>query len=103
MEILAPIGSIFLQHRNVFNNPDFFNQLTGEIIWSKHDGFFRNQITTVDLSPGTVIDRFGNRGTFFAPDGLPLEQRALSPTSPFHLYNRYQVLRPLGSVNILWR
>ena len=92
----SPPLDLFLQHRNVFNNPDFFNQLTGEIVWPKHDGFFRNQITTGDLSPGTIIDRFGdNRGAFFAPDGLPLEQRAMSPTSPFHLYNRYQVLRPL--------
>ena len=92
----------------VLTNPNYFDQLTGREVWPgtvnprtgirdiNKGGFLNGQFTEVNLPPNTAIDRFGhNYGTFFAQDGLPLEQRAMSPTSDFTMYNRYRVTAPL--------
>ncbi len=57
---------------------------------------FLNDPTSVTLSPGTMIDRFGQAtGTFAAPAGTPLEMRALPPEAVGGPYNVYEVLQPL--------
>ena len=92
----------------VMNNPNFFDQLTGRPVWpgtvnpntglrNVHtDGFLNGRFNSVDIPQNTVIDRFGNNhGTFFAQDGLSIDQRAMSPLSDFTTHNRYVVTTPL--------
>lgn len=51
----------------------------------------------IELSPGTLIDRFGHDDTvYFAPLGTPFAMRSLSPSSLNDEYAVYEVKQKLG-------
>lgn len=57
---------------------------------------FEGSFEVVTLKPGSLVDRFGsNYGSFVAPFGTPLEQRALPPESYSQPYHIYKVLEPV--------
>jgi len=93
---------LYLKHKNVFDNPKYYDQKTGWPIWPGQngdpniDGFLNGKYTNEMLQPGQTLDRYGgNNGTFFGDIGTPISNRAMSPDSNFSLYNQYKVTREL--------
>lgn len=48
-----------MKYKNVFDNPKYYNQETGEINWPIKDGFDGDAVVET-LTPGTRIDRYGS-------------------------------------------
>lgn len=105
-EALSPwkraLGGLYLEHKSVFDNPRYYDQETGAIHWPGQgrdvntDGFLNGQYEETNLPAGMIIDRYGgNNGTFFAEDGLSIEERAMAPNSDFSTYNRYEVKKSI--------
>jgi filamentous hemagglutinin family protein len=67
----------------------------GKYVYPGADGFQgKSQPKTLEV--GTVIDRFGgDTGTFFAPVGTPLKQRAMAPGAENDQLTKYKILKPL--------
>ncbi|GAA0086260.1 hypothetical protein UT300007_26990 [Clostridium sp. CTA-7] len=98
----APDEELYLKYKDVFDNPKYYNQTTGEINWpGQHgdpniDGFLNGEFKLVSLKPGKKIDRYGgNNGTFFADEGIPTENRAMAPNSDFSSHNVYEIKREI--------
>jgi RHS repeat-associated protein len=74
------------------NNVDL---LTGKPIWPKNNGALGyEKITTLPV--GTKIDRYGSeKGSYFAPEGTPFENRSLPAEYKNLPLNTYEVTRPL--------
>jgi hypothetical protein len=67
----------------------------GKWVYPGDDGF-KGKPQAATLKPGDVIDRFGgDSGTFFAPVGTPLEQRAMAPGADQVNLTKYKILKPL--------
>ncbi len=93
---------LYLKHKNVFDNPKYYDQKTGWPIWPGQngdpniDGFLNGKYTNEMLQPGQTLDRYGkNNGTFFGDVGTPISHRAMAPDSDFSLYNQYKVTKEL--------
>ncbi len=93
---------LYLKHKNVFDNPKYYDQKTGWPIWPGQngdpniDGFLNGKYTNEMLQPGQTLDRYGgNNGTFFGDVGTPISHRAMAPDSNFSLYNQYKVTKEL--------
>ena len=63
---------LYLKHKNIFDNPKYYDQKTGWPIWSGQngdpniDGFLNGKYIDEMLQPGQMIDRYGgNKGTFW--------------------------------------
>ena len=90
-----PEPEFYLKNKNVYDNPDYFNQLTGDVIYpgspessmgkvdgSIHkNGFLNGEYVEDIIEPGTVLDRYGdnNSGRYFSPSGASFGERALPP------------------------
>ena len=90
-----PEPEFYLKNKNVYDNPDYFNQLTGDTIYpgspessmgrvdgSIHkNGFLNGEYVEDIIEPGTVLDRYGdnNSGRYFSPSGASFGERALPP------------------------
>jgi RHS repeat-associated protein len=63
--------------------------------WPPNRGFDGTP-TSVTLSPGTHIDRYGSElGTFASPAGTPFSSRSLPPDAARAALRSYEVLKPL--------
>ncbi|WP_373760659.1 TNT domain-containing protein, partial [Streptococcus ferus] len=107
----APTPEFYLKNKSVYDNPDYFNQLDGSVVYpgtpesalgrvdgSMHtDGFLNGKYEEVTLPPGTVIDRYGSNGSgrYFSPAGSSFESRALPPFMQNQPHTKYVVLKPL--------
>ena len=90
-----PEPEFYLKNKNAYDNPDYFNQLTGDTIYpgspessmgridgSIHkNGFLNGEYVEDIIEPGTVLDRYGdnNSGRYFSPSGASFGERALPP------------------------
>ena len=98
-----PVNSkLYLENKAVYDNPKYFDQLTGNENWPGQkgdpniDGFVKGEYQKTTLSPGDKIDRFGSDyGHFFGNIGESKEMRAMSPNSDFKNYNQYEILMDL--------
>jgi filamentous hemagglutinin len=62
--------------------------------WPSNAGFL-GHIEESRVSPGTLLDRYGNeRGSFLSPVGVSYAQRALAPGTRAEDYHTYEVLKP---------
>lgn len=52
----TPSDELYLKYKEVFDNPKYYNQTTGEINWPANDGFLSSPTDEV-LQVGTRIDR----------------------------------------------
>jgi RHS repeat-associated protein len=67
--------------------------------WPSNYGFANGKDSTITLTPGTVIDRFGgSSGGFVSPSGTPFGQRALPASSYNKDYHQYVVKQPIDGV-----
>jgi len=97
-----PNEEVYLANKNTFDNPNYFDQTTGEIKWlgmngdPNVDGFLNGISRNESLQPGMLIDRYGNpSGKFTSPQGIPFENRALSPTTDMNNYHTYEIIKPV--------
>ena len=90
-----PEPEFYLKNKNVYDNPDYFNQLTGDTIYpgspestmgridgSMHkNGFLNGEYVEDIIEPGTILDRYGDNdsGRYFSPSGASFGERALPP------------------------
>ena len=86
-----PEPEFYLKNKNVYDNPDYFNQLTGNTIYpgspesamgrvdgSIHEyGFLNGKYKESVILPGTRINRIGSNSTgrYFSPEGEKYQQR----------------------------
>ena len=69
--------------------------INGKNIYPSNSGF-KGQTMSTELQPGQIIDRYGNTdGNFFAPEGTPIGNRSLHPSTNTDSYSSYQVVKPL--------
>ncbi len=96
-----PKDEMYLEYKDVYDNPIYFEQETGRTLYPgtdgdpNIDGFLNGEYDKQTLTKGTIIDRFGDNGTgrFFSPDGSDFESRALPPFMKDKPYERYTILR----------
>ena len=55
-----PSEEKYLKYKDVYDNPKYYNQETGEVIWPPNDGFAEEPVDTI-LKEGMLIDRYGNQ------------------------------------------
>jgi predicted ribonuclease toxin of YeeF-YezG toxin-antitoxin module len=84
----------YLQYKEVYDNPQYYNQENGAINWPSNNGFDGESYPEV-LPAGTVIDRYGGpEGIFVSPANVPYEQRALALHSDEAPYHKYRLVEP---------
>ncbi|TWL31521.1 ESAT-6 secretion machinery protein EssD [Bacillus licheniformis] len=87
-----PSEEKYLKYKEVYDNPKYYNQETGDINWPPNNGFDGEPVK-MKLEQGTIIDRYGGpNGTFVSPAGIPYEQRALALHSDDAPYHKYKIL-----------
>ncbi|MEC2102439.1 glycohydrolase toxin TNT-related protein [Bacillus licheniformis] len=87
-----PSEEKYLKYKEVYDNPKYYNQETGDINWPPNNGFDGEPVK-MKLEQGTIIDRYGGpNGTFVSPAGIPYEQRALALHSDDAHYHKYKIL-----------
>ncbi|APC47316.1 T7SS effector LXG polymorphic toxin [Virgibacillus halodenitrificans] len=99
--VYPPSDNLYLANKNIYDNPKYFDQYTGNIHYPgtngdpNTDGFIRGEYDKEMITKGKVIDRFGDNGTgkYFSPDGSSFESRALPPFMKDKPYERYEVIR----------
>lgn len=93
-----PSEELYQEKKEVFDNPKYFDQETGEIHYPPNEGF-KGEPKLVTLPESYQIDRYGREtGYFVAPAGTPFEQRSLDPYASQTEYHRYEVLKPIEGV-----
>ncbi len=76
-------------------NPDDWRESDGKPRWPADNGFDGTTNPKFILEPGTIFDRYGDPGGYYAsPFNTPYEQRSLFP-GPRGDYNVYQVPKPI--------
>ncbi len=90
-----PNDNLYIKYKKVFDNPKYYNQVTGEINWPPQDGFVDSPIDVI-LKPGIKIDRYGSDAGFFtSPEGTPYRMRALAPGTEAKTYSVFEVVKPI--------
>lgn len=93
-----PDNQLYLDNKEVFDNPKYYNQETGEINWPPNDGV-DGEVKNVTLEPGTKIDRYGDDNGYYAsPVDTPYENRAVAPGTDLKPYNQFEVMKPIEAV-----
>ena len=94
-----PDDQLYLAYKKVFDNPRYFNQKTGEVIWPPNNGAVEGTNKLIVLEAGTQIDSYGSEDGFFAsPINTPYNQRSCAPGSDRKPYHQYIVLKPIENV-----
>ncbi|WP_269796413.1 TNT domain-containing protein, partial [Streptococcus sp. SM3] len=106
-----PEPEFYLKNKNVYDNPDYFNQLTGNTIYPgspessmgrvdgsiyKH-GFLNGEYKESVILPGTRINRIGSNptGRYFSPEGATFGEKALPPFMKLQPNSDYIVLKEI--------
>ena len=106
-----PEPEFYLKNKNVYDNPDYFNQLTGDTIYPgspessmgrvdgsiyKH-GFLNGEYKESVILPGTRINRIGSNptGRYFSPEGATFGEKALPPFMKLQPNSDYIVLKEI--------
>ncbi len=84
-----PENDLYLKHKTVFDNPNYYDQKTGEAIYpgtrgdKNTHGFVDGKSDPDTMKAGSVYMRYGSNGDaqFFTGTGTPYEQLSLPPGS----------------------
>ncbi|MGF2714766.1 glycohydrolase toxin TNT-related protein [Bacillus cereus] len=88
-----PSEELYKKYEDVYKNPKYYDQETGEIHWPSNDGFVSGTQKVETLHPGMKLDRYGNpAGSFLAPESDSFPSRALAPHSEQAPYYVYEVI-----------
>lgn len=106
-----PEPEFYLANKSVYDNPDYFNQITGNPVYpgtpesalgrvdgSVHkDGFLNGEYKESVLLPGTKINRIGSNptGRYFSPEGATFGEKALPPFMKLQPNSDYIVLKEI--------
>ncbi|MBQ9480132.1 MAG: glycohydrolase toxin TNT-related protein [Selenomonadaceae bacterium] len=86
-----PSDELYLQFKDVFDDPLYYDQETGAVIWPANDGFAETPHDMI-LSVGTWLDRFGSDyGSYVAPAGISYTARACAPGTEDRPYSIFVV------------
>ena len=93
-----PDAELYKQYQNVYDNPEYFDQSTGKVIYPGTNGFVNGSYNIDTIQPGKIIDRYGSNGNgqYFSPEGTSYEERALPPFMEQQPYTKYEVVKPLS-------
>jgi len=73
---------LYKKYENVYKNPKYYDQKTGEIHWPPNDGFVSGTQKVETLHPGMRLGRYGNSAGFsLAPERDSFPSRVLAPHS----------------------
>ncbi len=87
----APEEMLYLEYKDTFDNPKYYNQDTGEINWPENNGF-EGETEEITLEEGVRIDRYGSDYGYFAcPYGISYEERACAPGTDERPYSVFIV------------
>ena len=83
----TPSDELYIKYKEIYDNPKYYNQKTGEICWPGQngdpniDGFLHGYSETDIIPKGSRINRYGDNGNaqYFSPVETTLEERALPP------------------------
>ncbi|WMT42026.1 glycohydrolase toxin TNT-related protein [Paenibacillus sp. D2_2] len=97
-----PSDELYLEYKEVYDNPRYYNQETGDINWPgtkgdpNIDGFVNGEFKIETLQSGTIIDRYGSNasGQYFSPAGSSYGSRALPPHMKLQPYTKYIIVKP---------
>ncbi len=93
----TPLRDIYLLNKEIYDNPKYFNQETGEIIWPPNGGYWGEPFE-LTLVPGMKIDRYGNDyGTYSALYGNPIEMYSCTPDTRYRPYSVFVVKKPFNA------
>lgn len=86
-----PSDELYLQYETVFDNPLYYDQITGAIHWPANNGFAETAYDEI-LDAGTWIDRFGSDyGYYVSPAGTPYSMRSCAPGTEDRAYSIFVV------------
>ncbi len=90
----APIEEIYYLHRDIYNNPNYFDQTTGKVIWPPNDGYWGEPFEFTFI-PGMKLDRYGSDyGTYTSLYGDSYEKYSAAPDSEYKPYSVFVVTKP---------
>ncbi len=90
----APIEEIYYLHREVYNNPNYYDQATGEVIWPPNDGYWGDSFEFT-LVPGMKLERYGSDyGSYMSLYGNPYEMYSAAPDTEYKPYSVFVVTKP---------
>ncbi len=77
-----PSDELYLKYKEVYDNPIYYDQKTGDIHWPKDDGFLDGTKEVKKIPKGTTFKRYGEpSGEFLGNTKDSFESRALAPHS----------------------
>lgn len=107
----SPEPEHYLTNKHIYDNPDYFNQITGTAIYpgtpesalgrvdgSVHKyGFLNGKYKESVLSPGTTLNRIGSNpdGRYFSPKGASFGEKSLPPFMKSQPNSDYIVLKEI--------
>lgn len=82
-----PSDELYAQYQSVFDNPLYYNQETGAVLWPENDGFAETPYSQT-LGAGNWLDRFGSDyGYYVCPAGIPYTMRSCAPGTEDRAYS----------------
>ena len=95
--VYRPTDDVYLKHKEVFDNPKYFDQETGETHWPPNNGEVDGTKAIICLPIGTVIDRYGlDTGSYTSPIGVSYEERSLAPGTEKYPYSQFEICKPIN-------
>ena len=77
-----PKEELYIKYKEVYDNPDYYDQSTGEIKWPANDGFVEGSKKDIYVDNSVVFKRYGGpSGEFLGNATDSYESRALAPHS----------------------
>ena len=89
----TPSDELYLKYKDVYDNPMYYDQVTGEIHWPVDDGFKAGSKVDKIIKKDTIFKRYGdNSGEFLGNAMDSFESRALAPHSENAEVHYYQLM-----------
>jgi len=78
----TPSDDLYVKYKHVYDNPDYYDQVTGNIHWPTNDGFLDGTMKNIPVDENVVFKRYGeSTGEFLGNATDSFESRALAPHS----------------------
>ena len=89
----TPSDELYIKYKEIYDNPKYYNQKTGEIHWPPNDGFKEGSKCKKVIPTDTLFKRYGaNNGEFLGNSVDSFESRALAPHSEGAEIHYYQLV-----------